>query len=891
MRGIRRIAPPIAAAALMIAGQALAADRQAKAPEAPPAPVKAYTTAHVNPHAPAIDGRLDDPVWAKVPWEGGFTQRKPLEGAEPTEKTAFKVLYDDKNVYVGIRAYDSQASTVERRMSRRDEKAGDCVDITFDSYFDRYTGFLFGVNASGVKYDQLVTNDSMFQSEPDMSWDPIWDVATSTDTEGWIAEMRIPLSQLRFSGAADQTWGLQVTRQLFRKDEWSLWQPIPRSAPGWVHLFGELRGLRGLKPQHQVELMPYTVGKAMSARAVPGNPFAAGRSRSLYGGLDGKIGVTSDLTLNLTVNPDFGQVEADPSVVNLTAYETYYQEKRPFFVEGRNITSFSIMGGDGDFSSDNLFYSRRIGRSPQASPDPGEGGYVKMPQATAILGAFKLTGKTRSGWSIGVLESVTGEETASLFRNGAYADRPVEPMTSYFGARVLKDFNKGETVVGGMITSTLRNTGHDELRFLHDSAFTGGFNLSHQWRKRTYYASLKIVASRVQGTPEAIWRTQTSSPHYFQRPGADYLHPDPNRTSLSGHGGTIEFGKQGGGRFMFIVGSTWRSPGLELNDMGYQRESDTIMTFAWGGYRFYKPFAIFRNASINVNAWTGHDFSGTNIFNGGNVNWNCQLKNYWYFGAGIGRNLESLSSTALRGGPLLRQPGLWNSWFQVQSDVRRPVQFTLSGQVVSRSTGDMDQVMLETGVIFVPSRAMNLSVAPMLETVRDRLQYVDTPDAGGPRYLFAGIDRKTVGVIFRLNYSLTPDLTVQLYGQPFVAAGAYDRFKVITDSMARDYAARYHEFAPGEIAYDAAAGTYTIRETGRPAYFVSNPDFNFLQFRSNLVVRWEYVPGSTLFLVWSQGRTGYSPMGDFRFGRGMNDLFEVHPENVFLVKFSYCFNL
>ncbi len=446
MKGLRSAAMALAFAALAAAGPAFSR------PQDPPIPKRSYVTAHVNPHAPSIDGKLGDPVWAKVEWQGDFVQREPYEGAKPSERTAFKILFDDKALYVAIRAFDSEPVKIERRVSRRDTIDGDWVDITLDSYFDHLTGFCFGVNAAGVKADQLFVNGGLGDNDQDMSWDPIWEVETSVDAEGWTAEMRIPFSQLRFGNKDEQVWGLQVTRGLFRKDETSNWQFIPRNSPGWVHMFGELRGIKGIRPPRQVEIVPYTVGKLQAFRRVPGNPFATGRDKALFGGLDGKIGVTHDLTLNFTVNPDFGQVEADPSVVNLTAFETYYQEKRPFFVEGRNILSFQLMGGDGDNSSDNLFYSRRIGRTPQYARSRRPRRYAR---ATNILGAFKLTGKTRSGLSIGVLESVTSKETASISQM-AKPKPDGRALTNYFGLRVQKDYNQGGTTIGGMLTATNR---------------------------------------------------------------------------------------------------------------------------------------------------------------------------------------------------------------------------------------------------------------------------------------------------------------------------------------------------------------------------------------------------------------------------------------------------
>jgi hypothetical protein len=592
------------------------------------------------------------------------------------------------------------------------------------------------------------------------------------------------------------------------------------------------------------------------------------------------------------LNPDFGQVEADPSVVNLTAFETYYEEKRPFFIEGRNILNFKLLGGDGDMSSDNLFYTRRIGRSPQYFPETG--GFVGTPEATTILGAFKLTGKTRSGLSVGVIESLTAEEHASIFAEGTTGRVAVEPLTNYFGLRLQKDYNKGGTTIGGMLTAVNRRLDDPQLDFLHDQAYTGGLDVYHSWKQKTFYFSLKLLGSFVHGSTEALLRTQTSPLRYYQRPDADYVALDPTRTSLAGYGGTAEIGKQGGGHWMYMAGATWRSPGFELNDMGYLRGADEIMQWTWAGYRIWKPFAIFRSVNLNFNQWMGWNFGGTNIFGGGNINVFAELKNYWSGGFGINRNFIGLSQTVLRGGPSMRMPGARNLWWNLQTDMRQKVRFTLMGSSYRRENGDGGTDNLEAGIVVTPNKAFNVSLLPSYGTATNELQYIATPTVGGDsRYVFGRIEQKTVALTVRLNYSLTPDLSVQFYGQPFVSSGKYLRFKAITDPKARVWANRYHVFAAGEIAYDPATEVWSVDENadGTAEYGFGTPDFNFLQFRSNLVVRWEYRPGSALFLVWSQGRTGNDSLGDFSFGRDFGNLFEAPPHNVFLVKFSYGFQL
>jgi len=856
------------------------------------APVKkVYTTSRVNPHNPVINGRIDDPAWDTVEWAGDFVQREPHEGKPPTEPTSFKIVYDEKNLYVAIRAHDKEPDKIIKRLARRDSVDGDWVEIQLDSYNDRLSAFCLQVNAAGVKSDVFLSRDGEVEDE---DWNPIWDVETAVDQEGWTAEMRIPLSQLRYAGGAQTTWGLQVNRKFFRSQEISFWQFIPRDASGWVHCFGELRGLEGLRPQRQVELTPYAVGSGRAFRAEPGNPFATGSRSSLFGGLDGKVGVTSDLTMDFTINPDFGQVEADPSVVNLTAFETYYEEKRPFFIEGRNILSFDMMGGDGDFSRDNLFYSRRIGRYPQRQVSGGQDEYVDMPESTNILGAFKLTGKTRSGISIGIIDALTAAESAVLSFAGFERKEPAEPATNYLGLRLQKDYRGGDTVVGGMFTAVDRNLKDEELDFLHSAAYTGGFDILHTWKNRTYSVQFMTAFSLVRGSEEALLRTQMSSLRYYQRPDASHVELDPTRRSLGGHAGTLTFNKFGSGHLSLSTGVTWRSPGFEVNDMGYTHYADVALQYFWAGYRWWEPFFVFREVRVNFNQWTGLNFAGERIFTGGNVNFWGRFKNYWQFGLGITRRFPGLSATALRGGPSLRTQGGWNIWGNVRSDTRRKLQYNIMGSSYDGDRDYMSNRSLSVGVTYQASNALTFTLAPELEIYKPLLQWVTRCAFGDePRYIMASLDQKTVGVTVRLNWSLTPELSVQYYGMPFVSAGAYSEFKGIANSRAERLEDRYHVFRSGEIVVDPVGATYTVDENadGLIDYAFADPNFNFLQFRSNLVVRWEYLPGSVLYLVWSQGRTGYDRSGRFAFEDGIGDLFDTHPANVFLVKFSYCFTL
>lgn len=657
--------------------------------------------------------------------------------------------------------------------------------------------------------------------------------------------------------------------------------------------FGELRGLRGIQASRRIEVLPYAVGSVRRFEEIPADPFATGRSTFLSGGLDAKLGVTSDLTMDVTINPDFGQVEADPSEVNLTAFETFFPEKRPFFIEGQSIVDYRLAGGDGSFSNDRLFYSRRIGRPPQGEPELQEGEYADVPDNTSIFAAAKVTGKTKGGISIGIIDALTTAEEAEIDLNGQRRQDIVEPRTNYFIGRMQKDFNRGTSAIGGMLTATHRDLSGTQLKFLNREAYSGGLDFRHQWHNRTYYVEALAAFSHIRGDQQAISEAQTASQRYYQRPDADYVAFDPTRTSLSGHGGYLNVGRGGNSPLRIQVGGVWRSPGLELNDAGFLRQADRVMQYSWVGYRVNRPFSIFRNLNFNFNQWWGWNFGGESVFNGGNVNGGGQFKNYWYFWLGFGRDGEDLSTTALRGGPALRLPGQSSQWYNLSTDDRKALQFGVYGYNSWKDEGQTRYNDVGLSVSYRPINALRLSIGPFYAVNRDELQYVTTPQFNGEdRYLFGQLDQKTLGITIRFDYSITPDLSVQFYGQPFVSAGQYTDYKRITAPRAERYADRFHVFTD-EIRYNADNETFEIDENldGAVDYAFDKPDFNFQQFRSNLVIRWEYSPGSALFVVWSQNRTGSTNQGSFSFEQDMRDLFAVYPDNVFLVKLNRWFSL
>lgn len=857
-------------------------------------PKRIYNTQQIQGAVPKIDGKLEDDCWKQVAWADGFRQMRPVDGGKASQETAFKILYDAENLYVGFRCYDTSPDSIVQRMSRRDGFEGDWVEINIDSYHDLRTAFSFTASVSGVKGDEFITNDG---KNWDTSWNPIWYLSTHIDDQGWTAEVRIPLSQLRYANKAEQVWGLQVQRRNFRKEARSIWQRIPVNSGYWVSGFGELRGIRGIKPQKQIEIQPYVVAQASTSEREEGNPFATGKDANITGGLDGKIGVTGDLTLDFTINPDFGQVEADPSVLVLDGFQVFFSERRPFFVENRNIFDYpvalTLFGGS--FANDNLFYSRRIGGAPhrRISNDANQKYYADQPDNTTILGAAKFSGKTQNGTSIGILEAVTGNEYATIDNNGNEEEELVEPLSNYFMGRVQQDFRGGATRIGGILTAVNRKIENTDLDFLHCSAYSGSIDFNHQWNNRSWGVNAKLLLSSVNGSTESITRTQRSFEHYFQRPDATHLAVDSTATNLTGHGGTIAIGKYGG-NWRFEGGATWRSPELELNDVGFMRNSDEIIHFFTLGYFQNQPNDILRDWAATYAHSVGWDFSGFNYYQSGNVNLQGTLNNFWGGGGGLFFETKDISNRSLFGGPNLRRPRGFAPYVFLFSDSRRPISFSIN-TLLARSEAKAVNVENYTVQIRVqPSNALNFSLAPSLNNFRRLFQYVSEESMiGEPRYIGAAIDQNTLSMTARLNYSITPNLTLQYYGQPFISRGRYFDFKYIVDAGNENVQDRHINFSSKQIAFNETDEIFNIDEDqdGVVDYSFDDPDFNFIQFRSNLVARWEYVPGSEIFLVWSQGVTNFGDPEADLFPSLSDNLFSGKVENIFLAKFTYRFLL
>lgn len=847
-------------------------------------PKKRYKAFRVET-APVINGAFDDPAWQQGEWAGGFVQHEPYADRSPSQATAFKVAFDDLNLYIAIRALDTSPDSITSRMSRRDNGEGDMVFVIFDSYHDLRTGFVFGVSAAGVRFDQIFSNNA---HNEDPTWDPIWQARTKIYDWGWAAEMKIPFTQLRFKKNTDEVWGFEVARQIFRHEEMSLWHPIPRNAPGLIHAMGELEGLEEIEPRKQLDLTPYGVTSINTYEPEAGNPFAEGSDPKLNIGLDGKVGITNNLTLDFAINPDFGQVEADPSEVNLTAYETYFREKRPFFIEGNSITSFNVGLGDGDVGNDNLFYSRRIGRRPHGDPELEDGEYAKMPLFAPILGAAKITGKTQNGISVGVLEALTADTKVMIDRDGERRQETVEPLTNYSLARLQKDFNKGNTIIGGAVTNVMRQVAGTGLDYLHQDATTGGVDFAQYFRDRNYSLNASLYFSNVGGSTEAISETQQSSARYYQRPDADHLVFDSTLTRLSGLGGKLEFGKIGG-KWNFLFMNVFKSPGLELNDMGYMRQADHMLNVIWTGYSFTEPFSIFRNLHFNNDVFFLSDFGGNLNGIGYEYNVNGSFKNFWDAGLGGGFNFKEISTTMLRGGPSIRMPNSSRVYFHLGTDDRKIVSAGIFGSWHWGAKDNYLRGSYDLSLTVRPFNTLSISVNPSYSDQFDILQYVSTQEMdGAERYIFAQIDQKVLSTSLRVNYNITPDLTIQYWGQPFIASGEYSGYKMITDPHAEVFQDRYRELTsdqktPGDEEYFIDENRDGISD-----YSFDVPDFTVDEWLSNLVIRWEFLPGSTAYLVWSQTRDYSDSSGAFDVMDNVDRLFtDKTASNTFLLKVSY----
>jgi hypothetical protein len=840
-----------------------------------------YTTSRLSAPRPVIDGKLNDECWKQGTWAGNFTQWLPKEGAKPTYQTELNIQYDDKNLYVALRSYDGEPKKILRQAGVRDELAGDVAGVNFDSYRDYRTGFEFSVTAWGQKVDLILFNPENW----DFNWNPVWKVKVGMEDSAWVAEYEIPLNQLRYSGKEEQVWGMHVWRWISRLQEESDWEIQSRTGPGMLYNFGELRGIKGLKKSRRLEIMPYILGDLKTMKSEPGSPFTKnGKAWGGNAGLDAKIGISSNFTVDLTVNPDFGQVESDPSVMNLTAFETFYEEKRPFFLEGLTIFDYK-------FDNQSLFYSRRIGHAPSLQVTPNEDLFVKTPDKTSILSAIKLSGTTSKGLSVGLIQSITANEFASLSdKNGNRSTTKVEPLTSYTVARIQKGYNAGNTVVGGIFTSTNRLIEDKSLEALSSDAYTGGLDLLTHWKDKEFYIDTRIIGSYINGSKEAISALQESSARYYQRPGAGYLKYDTTATRLSGYGGKFMIGKGSKGLWKYSTGVTLFSPGLELNDLGYMTTADQINQQNVVSYLINQPVSIFRTYNIALEQFNTMNFNGTYLGSGGHLSFASQLTNQWSVTANLIYHSKTLDTKILRGGSDMIMPHTITFFGSLNTDPSKKITASLIYSYDHAGNNSAMTYQVEPGITYRPINNLKLGVTANYIGNNNELQFVARQNyLAEKRYILGTIDQTTLGLTFRADLNLTPEFSIQYYGSPFISRGKYSEFKHVTNPKADAYEGRFALYNNVTLT----DGKYYLDENNDnvPDYSIDNPDFNFHQFRSNLVAKWEYRLGSFIYFVWSSERTESTGESSASIGKSYKRLRSVYPNNIFLIKLNYWFSL
>ncbi|MEJ7811182.1 MAG: DUF5916 domain-containing protein [Gemmatimonadaceae bacterium] len=809
---------------------------------------------------PVLDGRTDDAVWARAQVIDHFLEYEPNEGAETRFRTEARVGYDDHNFYVLVRMFDPAPDSIVSLLARRDVRVtSEQLNLVIDSYHDRRTAYQFAVNPAGVKRDFYVYNDGV----EDPSWDAVWDVATAVDSLGWVAEFRIPFSQLRFADKAEHTFGLMIVRDVARTGARISWPLYRRNQQGYVSQAGEVGGILGVPSPRRLEVTPYVVTKNAT------RPDAGGfeRRQAVTGGADVKYGLSSNLTLDATINPDFGQVEADPAVLNLSTFETFLDERRPFFLEGTGIFSFRTDCGDVDTDCTGLFYSRRIGRSPQLLDVFGD---ERSATATTILGAAKVTGRLNGGLSVGLLDAVTQRE------NGP-DDRTIEPRANYLVARAVQDLGGGRTSIGAMLTAVSRELDDRSDDYLRGEAFAAGLDFRHRFLADRYELSATVAGSRVGGSEQAIALlqrcTEFSCAHSYQRPD-DAVQYDAGRRSLSGDAERVTISKFGGGATRFQSVYQRYSPGFEINDAGFMARADDQLFRNWFSVQLNTPAHFYNRAFFNFNYWQNWTAAGLPTNVGVNQNSHIQFRNqvWGHFGVNGAGFIPTYDDREARGGPAVRQSVRGEAWAGIEGDQRKPVTPNVFGGAFTSDAGRSGGWWLEPGVQLRASSRFSASLGVRFRrSVNDNQWRRNFGDIGADttHYTFARLEQTTTSLTSRINFTATPTLSLQFYAQPFVSTGDYDDWRELADPRARRYEDRYRPYA-------------TASDPG---------GFNFKQFQSNTVVRWEYRPGSTLFFVWSQGRDGFVPdAARFDLGRDYSDLFTLHPNNTFLVKASYWFN-
>ena len=869
------------------------ADHETMAPRASAQPI----TAEIE-----MDGRLEEAFWSDVPAITDFHQREPNEGQPATLRTEVRIAYDDEAIYVGARMYDDQPERIVGRLARRDSDTGsDFIIVMFDPFHNHNGDASFSVNPSGMRWDGV---------NGDVSADPVWQAATAIDEQGWTAEMRIPFSQLRFNPGSTGNWGLQVERFTNRLNEYAVWSFWRRADQGGPSRWGHLEGMSTpASVPGRLELLPYVVSIGqLHGEIDDDDPFASESEALFRAGMDLKYQVTSNLTLSATANPDFGQAEVDPAVVNLSAFETFFPEKREFFIEGRDKLGFGSLWcfTCSNTSSLSMLHTRRIGRTPQALGLAfGAGDYVDAPDATTILGAAKLTGRTEAGWNVGVLNAVTAREHANVALGTDRFEQEVEPLTNYFVGRVSREMDDGNLEVGGIFTSVVRNFDDDALRSRLNAHSEGlGLDGEYWWNNRNYHWLGQVAFTQISGSEEAILARQRSSARYFQRPDRGHGindvfsdRYDPSLTSMRGYGLYTRVAKEGG-QWRWEAATNVRSPGFENNDIAFLSRTDFIFTHASLNRRLTEPTSWYRQGGTTLGAQQELNFDGDVTQRQLTLSGWVQLMNYWETGLYTFYRPATMDDRATRGGPVVGNAPEYVVHHWINTNESRPLVLALMNEYFWSDDGTYS-ALSRVDVTWKPLSNVSLSLGPSINRYGGTSQYVTSIEDGtaeefyGVRYIFSDIDQTTLSMNTRLNVTFTPNMSLELFAQPFISSNDFNRYQEY--ERPRDWRRRVYGEDVGVVSIVEDPETRERDVTVDPdggagpaaAFSFTEPDFTARSLRGNAVFRWEYTPGSTLFLVWTQDRYSELNDGDLRFGRDRAALFDTAGEHVFLVKLNY----
>ena len=849
---------------------------------------------------PVIDGKLDDDFWTQHgEWTERFNQVTPYERVLSASPTKAKVLYDNKYIYVGVYCKDAVPEKMNRFVGNRDENGvGDLISVAFDTYHDFRAAPEFNINIGGNKTDLIVTD----KLSVNLNWNAVWEGRTHVNMadSSWTAELKIPFNQLRYNQKSESDiWGLHIRRIIRRNSEVQNWSLIPLKNNGHVFSFGEMHGMTDLPKARGIEFLPYMMGKYKRELAIPGSPYQKGYLWGGNAGLDVKVGL-SDYTLDLTVNPDFGQVDVDPSVMNLTSYETFYDEKRPFFLEGKHITDF-LMG------SDMMFHTRRIGAVPSLSPE-GVDNIKKFAETVSnvpIIGAMKLTGTNSHGVTLGVVQSVTARTSVNVMQPGnplssdsrsaspSYDKDVLEPLTNYTVARIQKNW-EGNTLLGGIFTSVNRALNEPRLKDnLVQNAYTAGVDFTQFFNNRLYYVEMKGMFSSLNGSTSTITRLQRNAVHYYQRTSSkDYLGVDVNRTSLNGTGGYVKAGRKGNAKWSFTETFNWLSPGFDLNDVGYLKQADLMSNETTVEFRQTNPWRLFRSNTLNLSQLNQWNYGGKFLGNSLALGWRTMFFNRYEANITQTIGTNKVDTRRLRGGPDMYFGEWYSPVVTLNTDKAKRIVFTMQYSGDHNLSGDYNLNSFSPSLSLRMGNHVYLTGKFTYAHNSDKLQYVATVPLTSqvdPAYIVGNMEQQTYGLTINLKVNITPDISLQWYGSPFTSTAKYSTFKKATNPASHTRDDRFHTFSSSEINL-SESGRYTVQQDADDFTF-PNPNFNFNEFKSNFVARWEYLPGSTLYVVW--GHTMSSRIGNYLPGWGDNldRMFGLPATNVFMVKLNYWFNL